>query len=166
MLVTGAVADRPLTVRSRDVGPSPYTGAMPDAATTEPVGTEFLKSVPLFAGLSRRDLASLAKSAHDLTYPAGTDLTSLEGFPATFFVIVQGHVAVQAEGKPRGSLGPGEWFGELALIGGGHRTAVVTAETEVRCLVLTSWTFRAFLKQHPDVSWTLLEVLAQRLSRQ
>jgi CRP-like cAMP-binding protein len=137
---------------------------MPDAETTEVGGPEFLKTVPLFADLSARDLRNLASATHDITYPAGTELTSLKDLPATFFIIVEGRASVTADGQVRQTMGPREWFGELALIGGGPRTAVVTAETEIRCLVLTRWEFRAFLKEHPDVSWILLETIAKRLS--
>ncbi|MFZ0995362.1 MAG: cyclic nucleotide-binding domain-containing protein [Candidatus Dormiibacterota bacterium] len=137
---------------------------MPDADMSEVGGPEFLQTVPLFAGLSGRDLRNLAAATHDITYPAGTELTSLKDLPATFFIIVEGRANVTADGQVRTSMGPREWFGELALIGGGPRTAVVTAETEIRCLVLTRWEFRAFLQEHPDVSWILLETIAKRLS--
>jgi hypothetical protein len=176
---TGAAAsDRPgLSARQPDLtghrslggatqaaAESTYTAAMPDPETLDVLGPEFLKSVPLFEHLSRRDLRNLALAGHDLTYPAGMELTSLQDFPAVFFIIVEGRASVTADGETRRPLGPREWFGELALIGGGPRTAVVTAETEIRCLVLTRWEFRAFLKEHPDVSWTLLETIAKRLS--
>ena len=82
--------------------------------------------MPLFAGLSGRDLRNLAAATHDITYPAGTELTSLKDLPATFFIIVEGRANVTADGQVRTSMGPREWFGELAhrrrtTHGGGYR---------------------------------------------
>jgi CRP-like cAMP-binding protein len=66
-------------------------------------------------------------------------------------------------GEAINTLGPGDWFGELALISKGPRTATVTASSELRCRALASWEFRPFLQEHADVTWAMLETLVERL---
>jgi CRP/FNR family cyclic AMP-dependent transcriptional regulator len=61
-------------------------------------------------------------------------------------------------------LGPGDYFGEMALLHGGQRTATVTADTELRCLTITSWGFKSFVQDYPKVAWSLLQTLAQRVA--
>jgi len=141
-----------------------YNAAVPNSDAAEVIGPDFLRRVPLFEHLPNRDLQKLSLAAHDISYPAGTALTAVDDFPSVFFILVEGRASVEVDGHVRKPLGPREWFGELALLGGGPRSAVVTAETAVRCLVLTRWEFRAFLKEHPDVSWLLLESIARRLT--
>jgi CRP-like cAMP-binding protein len=124
---------------------------------------ETLGSVQLFSLLSKRDLSRLAKTTHEHTYEAGKVLT-LEGKAGVgFFVIVEGTAKVEIKGKRVKRLGPGDYFGEMALIDDGPRSALVTAETELRCQVLTDWQFRDFVQEHPKVAWALLKALVQRV---
>jgi CRP/FNR family cyclic AMP-dependent transcriptional regulator len=76
-----------------------------------------------------------------------------------FFVIAEGEASVTVDGTEIGRLGPGDHFGELALIAGQVRQATVTADGPVRCLVMASWHFRRFVQDNPDVSWKLLQYL-------
>jgi CPA1 family monovalent cation:H+ antiporter len=99
--------------------------------------------VPLFANLSGRDLRALADAGDEISYPSMSELASLSDVPAVFFVVAEGRATVAAEGGARSSKGPREWFGELAPLGDGPRTAVVTAETEICCLGLARWEVRA-----------------------
>jgi len=124
---------------------------------------EALAKVSLFSMLSKRDLANLAKNAHERTFPAGAVLTTEDETGATFGVIVDGQVAVTVHGRHVRTLGPGDFFGEMALIDHAARSANVTAETELRCLMFTSWVFRPFALEHPEVAWALLEVMVQRV---
>ena len=124
---------------------------------------EVLSSIPLFATLSKKDLRSLARVAHDMTFEPGTRLTSTDEMGTTFFVVVEGEAEVSLGGKVRWRLGPGEHFGEMSIITRSPRSADVVAATKLHCLVFTLWEFRPFLKEHPDVAWALLEVLVRRL---
>jgi CRP-like cAMP-binding protein len=83
-----------------------------------------------------------------------------------FFVIVDGEVAVTVDGKEVARLGPGDHFGELALIGERERSSTVTALSDVRCIAIASWHFRRFVNANPDVSWKLLQYLVGLIGAQ
>ena len=82
---------------------------------------------------------------------------------ADALVIVEGVAGVTVGGQARSELGPGDAFGEMALIDRGPRSATVIAETGLRCLALSPWDFRAFVEENPSVAWSLLETMAKRL---
>jgi CRP/FNR family transcriptional regulator, cyclic AMP receptor protein len=124
---------------------------------------EALARVSLFSMLPKKELAKLAREAHNRTFPAGAVLTAEEEGGATFGVIVEGRAAVSVHGRPARSLGPGDYFGEMALIDHSDRSATVTAETELRCLLFVAWIFRPFAMQHPEAAWALLETMVQRV---
>ena len=124
---------------------------------------EVLAKVPLFSMLSKKDLARLANNAHERTFPAGTVLTEQDETGVTFGVIEEGQAAVSVHGRPARTLGPGDYFGEMALIDHSYRSATITAETELRCLMFTAWVFRPFALEHPEVAWALLELMVQRV---
>jgi CRP/FNR family cyclic AMP-dependent transcriptional regulator len=128
-----------------------------------PTPQEVLAQVPLFSMLSKKDLDKLAREAHDRTFPAGAVLTEEGGAGATFGVIVAGRAAVSVHGRPVRVLGPGDYFGEMALIDHSYRSAEITAETELRCLFFVSWVFRPFALEHPESAWALLEIMVQRV---
>jgi CRP-like cAMP-binding protein len=124
---------------------------------------DLLGSVPLFSKLSRRDLGRLVKAGHDQSYPAGTELITHDEKGITFFVIAEGEARIELGGKEVRKVGPGDYFGEMALIDGAPRSGTVTAETDVRCFVITQWHFRPFATEHPDVAWALLEAMVKRV---
>ena len=124
---------------------------------------EVLAKVPLFSMLSKKELTRLANNAHDRTFPAGTVLTEQEETGVTFGVIVEGQAAVTVHGRPARTLGPGDYFGEMALIDHSYRSATITAETDLRCLLFTAWIFRPFAIEHPETAWVLLELMVQRV---
>jgi CRP-like cAMP-binding protein len=124
---------------------------------------EALARVPLLAGIERRDLEGLARSFRERLFQEG-DVITREGEEGLgFFVIVEGSANVTVTGEQRASLGPGDAFGEMALIDQGPRSATVVASTDLRCLALTPWEFRPFVEEHPGVAWALLQTLAKRL---
>ena len=126
-----------------------------------------LKNVPLFSGLSQRQLRRLAAHFRERKVPVGTTLVRQgEMSGVDFFVIAEGAAAVQVDGAEVARLGPGDYFGELALIGERVRTATVTAASDLRCLVAASWDFRRFVRDNPDVSWKLLQHLAGLLTEE
>jgi CRP/FNR family transcriptional regulator, cyclic AMP receptor protein len=124
---------------------------------------DILAQVPLFSVLSKREVASLARSAHDRKFPAGTVLTDEDQAGVTFGVIVEGQAAVSVHGRRARTLGPGDYFGEMALIDHSYRSATITAETELRCLLFTAWVFRPFAMDHPETAWALLEMMVKRV---
>jgi CRP-like cAMP-binding protein len=124
---------------------------------------EVLAQVPLFSMLPKKELAQLARSAHDRIFPAGTVLTVEDETGVSFGVIMEGRAAVSVHGRPTRALGPGDYFGEMALIDHSYRSAAITAETDLRCLLYPSWVFRPFAMQHPETAWALLEAMVQRV---
>jgi CRP-like cAMP-binding protein len=125
---------------------------------------EMLASTPLFGEESKKDLGKLAKDVHDRTFAPGTALTDQGAFGSVFTLIAAGRATVRVDGAVVASLGPGEFFGEMALIDGSNRrSATVIADTDVRALMLTQPAFRAFAKSHPKTMWSLLEILVTRL---
>jgi CRP-like cAMP-binding protein len=126
-----------------------------------PSVVEDLKRVPLFSGLSQRQLRQLAKNFMDRRVPAGALLAKQgEMSGVAFFVIAEGEAAVIVDGTRVGTMGPGDHFGELAMISEGERAATVEAVTPMRCHTIQFWHFRAFAKKNPDVTWKLLQHVA------
>lgn len=124
---------------------------------------EVLAKVPLFSMLPKKELAQLAQQAHDRTFPAGAVLTDEEQGGTAFGVIMEGRASVSVHGRPARTLGPGDYYGEMALIDRSHRSAKITAETKLRCLLFVSWVFRPFALAHPETAWALLEMMVQRV---
>ena len=123
---------------------------------------EVLRDVPLFAELDENDLEHLSRQLHERRFPEGTDVTSEGSTGAGFFVISEGNAHVTVGGEQRATLGPGDHFGEIALIDDGVRSASIVAATDLLCYGLTPWEFRPFVEEHPQVAWALLQVLARR----
>jgi CRP/FNR family cyclic AMP-dependent transcriptional regulator len=128
---------------------------------TPPV--EALRKVPLFPGLSDDDLERLARQMKERRFAEGAPVTTEGAGAAGFFVIVEGNATVSVGGEVRATLGPGDYFGEIALIDEGTRSATITAATDLLCYGLTVWEFKPFVEEHPEVAWALLQTLAQRL---
>jgi CRP-like cAMP-binding protein len=126
--------------------------------------TELLEQIPLFEGLPHGELERLAASFKERHFGAG-DTVAVEGKGGVgFFVISEGTASVDVHGEKRGQLGPGDYFGEVALIDEqARRTATITAETDLTCYGLTAWQFRPFVETNAQVAWRLLQVMAKRL---
>ena len=124
---------------------------------------EALRHVSLLHGLEDRERQRLAKELHERTFPEGSTIVA-EGATGTgFFVIGDGNATVTVNGQERGRLGPGDAFGEMALIDDAPRSATITADTEVRAFGMTPWEFKPFVLSHPEVAWKLLQSLTRRL---
>jgi CRP/FNR family cyclic AMP-dependent transcriptional regulator len=117
-----------------------------------------LKRVPLFSPLSQRQLGRLARQVGEREFAPGTSIV-LEGQKnaVSFFIVAEGEASVTIGGKHVRTLGPGDHFGELALITERERNATVTATTPLRCLIIPFWNFRSFALENPDVTWKLLK---------
>jgi CRP-like cAMP-binding protein len=130
---------------------------------------EQLAEVPLFAGLSRRHLRRIAELADEVSYRDGRTVVEA-GLPgAAFFVVVAGRVKVYPgaipTGRPRARLGPGEFFGEMAILDGGPRSATVVADGTVTLLRLPRSAFLKIVAKEPTVAVKIMAGLAGRLRR-
>ncbi len=124
---------------------------------------EYLKKVPIFDKLPPAELGFVARSLKERVYEPGAAIVK-QGDPGLgFFLIKQGRVEVTHDGHRIRDLGPGEFFGEMALMEERVRTATVTAKQRTTCLQLVRWDFRALLKEHPDMAVRMLEVVVKRL---
>lgn len=125
---------------------------------------EHLQHVPLLSGLGKKDLERLAKTLSERTFPAGHKVTEEGKNGVGFFVIESGEATVTRNGQEVRKLGPGDYFGEIALITPeGARTATIVADTELKCQGLTAWDFKPVVEAQPTMAWALLETLAKRL---
>jgi CRP/FNR family transcriptional regulator, cyclic AMP receptor protein len=131
------------------------------AMATSP--TDALRRVPLFAGLSDEDLERLARQMKERRFSAGSAVTSEGAGGAGFFVIIEGNATVTVGDEERAQLGPGDHFGEIALIDEGMRSATINAESDLLCYGMTAWEFRPFIEEHPQVAWVMLQTMARRL---
>ncbi len=117
-----------------------------------------LKQVPLFADLDNRQLKKLAARFRERTVGPGTHVTTEgEMSGVGFFVVGSGEAKVTVGGNEVTTLGPGDHFGEIALVSEAARTATVTATTDLRLLEIPFWDFRDFAHANPDVTWKLLQ---------
>jgi CRP-like cAMP-binding protein len=130
---------------------------------TEEAPVELLQRVPLFEDFDRGDLDRLSRSFKQRIFDAGTTVADEGRTGAGFFVIESGEATVSVRGSERAKLGPGDYFGEIALIDDGARSATITADSELRCYGLTSWEFRPLVEGNASIAWKLLETLAKRL---
>jgi CRP-like cAMP-binding protein len=130
---------------------------------TQDTKVEALKRAPLFAGLSRKELAQLARVSEDLEVPPGKVLCKEGQSGREFFVIVDGEVEVTRNGKHVATRTGGEFFGEIALLEETPRTATVTAKTPLRFFVLTRKDFRHLVNENPNVERKVLRALARRV---
>jgi CRP-like cAMP-binding protein len=125
-----------------------------------------LGNVPLFSGLDPRELETISRTVHERTFDEG-DVVAEEGQGGVgFFVIRDGEAKVTVGGNEVRRLGPGDYFGEIALISEGARTATVTAETRLRCYGLTPWEFRPLVQTNAGIAWKILQALARQVDSQ
>jgi CRP-like cAMP-binding protein len=124
---------------------------------------ELLQRVPIFSTMERNDLERLARSFKERTFGEG-DTVAAEGKGGVgFFVISDGQAGVSVQGEERATLGPGDYFGEIALIDEGARSATITAKSELHCFGLTPWDFRPLVETHAEIAWKLLQAMAKKL---
>jgi CRP/FNR family transcriptional regulator, cyclic AMP receptor protein len=122
---------------------------------------DLLKRVPIFEGLDDRELARIAGSMKQRTFNAGDTVTTEGQGGVGFFVIEDGSARVTIQGDERRRLGPGDYFGEVALLTDRPRTATITAESDLRCYGMTSWDFRPLVETHGSIAWKLLQAMSK-----
>ncbi len=122
-----------------------------------------LRKVPLFADLNDKELGTIASSMRERRYSAG-DVVTQEGTGGVgFFVVQEGEADVTVGGEKKGSVGPGDYFGEIALLNDSPRTATLTARTDMLCYGMTPWDFRPLVESNSAIAWKLLGAMAQKL---
>jgi CRP/FNR family cyclic AMP-dependent transcriptional regulator len=124
---------------------------------------ERLAQVPLFSGIKPKELNKLGKRMTERTFSAGEEIMTEGKSGIGFLVIEDGNATVSVGGKIVRTLGPGEHFGEMALIDSGPRSATIVASTDLHCRGMSAWEFKPFVEEHPEVAWALLETLVSRL---
>jgi CRP-like cAMP-binding protein len=126
---------------------------------------DLIKGVPLFAGASKAELAKIAGIADEVDLPAGRTLITEGDSAREFFVLIDGTADVTQGGKQIGKMmGPGDFFGEIALVAKAPRTATITTTSPVRALVITDRAFRQLLDESPEIAVGVLTTLAERLA--
>lgn len=123
--------------------------------------TQLLREVPLFSDLDNRELEQVAQSMKRRQFSAGQEIAREGESGVGFFVIEDGNAKVSVHGDERRRLGPGDYFGEIALIAQGARTATVTAESELTALGMTFWDFRPLVEGNASIAWKLLQAFAK-----
>jgi CRP-like cAMP-binding protein len=126
-------------------------------------GTEHLKRVALFSACTRKELELIAGATTELRFPAGETLARQGQNGHEFMVIVEGTARVEISGQTVATLGPGDFFGEIALLDGGPRTATVVAETDLVAEVIGQREFAGLVEDSPQLAKKLLVGLARRL---
>ncbi len=139
-------------------------GGVPAAtAAAAPPSSESLLHVPLFSDLAPSDRVAIARLFKERAFAPGETVTKEGSEGAAFYLIDRGTATVTARGEFRRTLHPGEYFGEIALIDQGARSATVTADDELVCHGITLWDFRPLVRNNPAIAWTLLQTLARML---
>lgn len=135
----------------------------PTATPVPALALETLREIPLFAGLGAEDLAKVRRLFKERRFAAGETVTKEGSGGAAFFLIDSGEASVTVGGRPRAAMKAGDFFGEIALIDGGERSATVTAVGELVCFGLTYWDFRPVVEENATIAWALLQSLAKKV---
>jgi CRP-like cAMP-binding protein len=123
-----------------------------------------LRSIPLFDGLSRKELEQIARQADEIDLPPGKRLLDQGRYAYEFFVIADGSVEVRQDRHPVATLGPGDCFGEIALLENSPRTATIETLTRVRAIVMDSRGFSVMMSASPTVADRIRAIEQQRMS--
>jgi CRP-like cAMP-binding protein len=121
-----------------------------------------LEKVPLFTGLDRKELEMLAHLLKERRYRAGTAIVEAGATGHGLYVITEGRAVVRKDGRTVARLGPGDFFGEIAVLDDGPRTADITAEEDTACLMLAAWEVRPLLQENASITFKMLMEMARR----
>lgn len=125
---------------------------------------ELIRHAPLFAHVSKRQLAQIAQIADEIDLREGKEMTKQGARGREFFVLLEGNADVKKNGRRINALGPGDFFGEIALVSDTPRTATVIATSPVRALVITDRSFKRLMSDSPEIQERVLSALAARLA--
>lgn len=124
---------------------------------------DFLGSIPLFQGLSKKELRTVLKQSEEERFASGREIVTAGDPGGRFFVITSGRAGVFVGGSKKKSLGAGDFFGEMAILDRRRRGATVKAETEVRARTITSWNFLSLLEENWPMTKKVLLALTERI---
>ncbi|MDP8959161.1 MAG: cyclic nucleotide-binding domain-containing protein [Actinomycetota bacterium] len=130
---------------------------------TQEATIELLTGCPLFSRLKRRQLQALVSSAKQREFESGAAIVKEGDSGLGFYLILSGRVEVRKGPRRLRELGPGDFFGEMALLDGAPRSADVVAMEPTECLILTSWELHGVISTHPSVAVEMLGEVARRL---
>jgi pyruvate,water dikinase len=150
-----------LQCRAVTTGKSQGEAPAPGPPPRDPVAA--LQRVKLFDGMNRRQAEEVARLFKLHPFAKGETIIVEGSGGAAFFLVDSGEATVSSKGIQLATLGPGDYFGELALIDGGPRSATVIAATDMVCYGITFWEFRPLVEKNGAIGWTLLQALAKRL---
>jgi CRP/FNR family cyclic AMP-dependent transcriptional regulator len=125
--------------------------------------TDVLRKVPLFSELDDRELQEIAAQMRERGFSAGDTVTQEGAGGAGFFIVDSGEAEVSVSGDQRRPIGPGDYFGEIALLTGSDRTATITATSDMVCYGMTPWDFRPLVEGNAGIAWKLLTAMADKL---
>jgi CRP/FNR family cyclic AMP-dependent transcriptional regulator len=125
---------------------------------------ELIRKAPLFARCSRAEMKEIVKLADEIDLREGKEMTREGSSGREFFVLLEGTADVKKNSRKVNTLGPGDFFGEIALVSHAPRTATVVATSPVRALVITDRSFRRLLDDSPQVKTKVMEAMAMRLA--
>jgi CRP/FNR family cyclic AMP-dependent transcriptional regulator len=126
---------------------------------------DLIRHVPLFSACSKNELAEIASIADEIDLPEGKTLMEQGAEGREFFVLIEGTVDVTQNEQKVKSMGPGDFFGEIALVSKTPRTATVKTTSPVRALVINDRGFRALLEHSPQIQLGVLQALAERVAQ-
>lgn len=124
---------------------------------------EMLRKAPLWSGLSEKELKVIARAFKELKYEGGDFIVRKGERGIGFYLVADGAVEVRKDGRVLSRLGPGQFFGEMALLDGEPRMADVVALESSRCLALSSWNFNSIVSDYPKIGLKMLQESARRL---
>jgi CRP/FNR family cyclic AMP-dependent transcriptional regulator len=131
-----------------------------------PMGAlDLLQRVPIFAGVEPEELERLASSTAEIDAPAGTELTHEGRYEGYVFVVISGTVAIERGGRTVDTIGPGDFFGEIAAVDGGPRTATARTIDDSRLLTMTHEHFYEVLETSPELQNAVMAAMEERLRR-
>jgi pyruvate,water dikinase len=139
------------------------TGSSSKPAPGESRPVDMIERVPFFANMSPHDVEGIAALFKERRFTAGETICKEGAGGAAFFVIESGEATVSIGGRICATLTRGDYFGEIALIDEGARSATITASSDLVCYGLTYWEFRPLVQQNATIAWNLLQTLAKRL---
>jgi CRP-like cAMP-binding protein len=124
---------------------------------------ELLKSVPLFTGCSKKELERISMIADEIDFRSGKTLIREGARGREFFVLADGTVEITRQGKRVDTAGPGDFFGEMALLADQPRNATVTTTSEVDALVVSAQSFKSLVERNPLIALKVMRAVADRL---
>lgn len=133
---------------------------------TEADWVKVLAGIDLFAGLPEKALKRIARQVKEISFPEGATVLEEDtegGGMGRMYVVLGGTAKATVEGHEVGTYGPGDHFGEMALLDGGPRSATIVATSQLELAGLASWNLKPILMEEPSIAIHLIEVLAGRL---